>query len=184
MERKEILELVKKNVTNKNLFNHCLAVEAIMSATARELNNADEQKWAIAGLVHDIDYDMTADKPERHSIEGAQILKANGFDDDIIYAVRAHNEYHGLELKNPMDIALYSADPLSGLIVAAALINPAKKLGAIDAQFVLKRFKEKLFAKGANREQIATCTKLGITLERFVEIGLGAMQEISGEIGL
>ena len=184
MERKEILELVKKNVTNRNLFNHCLAVEAIMGASARELNNTDEQKWAIAGLVHDIDYDMTADKPERHSLEGAQILKANGFDDDIIYAVKAHNEYHGLELKSPMDIALYAADPLSGLIVAAALINPAKKLGAIDAQFVLKRFKEKLFAKGANREQILTCTKLGITLERFVEIGLGAMQEISGEIGL
>jgi len=184
MERKEILELVKKNVTNKNLFNHCLAVEAIMAATASELGIDDEKKWAIAGLVHDIDYDLTAGKPERHSLEGAKILEANGFDDDIIYAVKAHNEYHGLELKSFMDVALYAADPLSGLIVAAALINPAKKLCAIDVQFVLKRFKEKQFAKGANREQIANCIELGITLERFVEIGLGAMQEIAAEIGL
>jgi predicted hydrolase (HD superfamily) len=83
-----------------------------------------------------------------------------------------------------MDIALYAADPLSGLIVASALINPAKKLKAIDTQFVLNRFKEKLFAKGANRKQISACTKLGIELERFIEISLKSMQEIDTELGL
>src|SRR4030042_3160266 len=195
MEREKVLELVKKNVTNKNLFKHCLAVEAIMHATARKLNTInentnsdnkkiDEEKWAITGLVHDIDYDMTADDPAQHSLIGAEILAENGFDEEIIYAVKAHNGYHGLELKNPMDIALFAADPLSGLIVASALINPDKKLNAIDTRFVLNRFKEKLFAKGANREQISACTKLGIELERFIEIGLKSMQEIASDIGL
>jgi len=195
MEIEKVLELVKKNVTNRNLFKHCLAVEAIMRTTARELNtlakqevlgdfDADEEKWAITGLVHDIDYDMTADDPARHSVVGAKMLEENGFDEEIVYAVKAHNEYHGLELLNPMDIALYAADPLSGLIVASALINPAKKLKAIDTQFVLNRFKEKLFAKGANRGQISACAKLGIELERFIEIGLKSMQEIDTELGL
>ena len=195
MEREKVLELVKENVTNKNLFKHCLAVEAIMHTTARQLNTInkntnsdnkkiDEEKWAITGLVHDIDYDKTADDPAQHSLIGAKILAENGFDEEIIYAVKAHNGYHGLELKNPMDIALFAADPLSGLIVASALIIPAKKLNAIDTRFVLNRFKEKLFAKGANREQISACTKLGIELERFIEIGLKSMQEIAGDIGL
>lgn len=195
MEREKVFELVKKNVTNKNLFKHCLAVEAIMRATAIELNKInentnpgnkkiDEEKWAITGLVHDIDYDKTADDPTQHSLIGAKILAENGFDEEIIYAVKAHNGYHGLELKNPVDIALFAADPLSGLIVASALINPVKKLNAIDTRFVSNRFKEKLFAKGANREQISACTKLGIKLERFIEIGLNSMQEIAGDIGL
>ena len=195
MEREKVLELVKKNVTNKNLFKHCLAVEAIMHATARELNTInkntnldnkkiDEEKWAITGLVHDIDYDRTADDPAHHSLIGAETLQDNGFDEEIVYAVKAHNGYHGLELKNPMDIALFAADPLSGLIVASTLISPDKKLNAIDTRFVLNRFKEKLFAKGANREQISACAKLGIELERFIEIGLKSMQEIASDIGL
>ena len=106
MEREKVLELVKKNVTNKNLFKHCLAVEAIMRAIAMELNTVnentssdnkkiDKEKWAIAGLVHDIDYDTTADDPAQHSLIGAKILAENGFNEEIIYAVKAHNGYHG-----------------------------------------------------------------------------------------
>ena len=83
-----------------------------------------------------------------------------------------------------MDIALCAADPLSGLIVAAALINPEKKLSAIDSRFVLNRFREKLFAKGAKREQIMKCEALGLDIEEFIETGLASMQEIAEEIGL
>ena len=197
MDREEALKLVQKNVTNKNLFKHCLAVEAIMAAVAVKLNRINEGdtdngtkdandplKWAMAGLVHDIDYDSTADKPQQHSKKGAEMLAEYGFDSDIVYAVKAHNEVHGLPLKNPMDIALYAADPLSGLIVAAALINPAKKLSVIDGQFVLNRFREKLFAKGAKREQMMKCEALGISLEDFIETGLVAMQAIAADIGL
>jgi len=189
MDRSEILELVKNNVTNKNLFKHCLAVEAIMNGLAVELNtmqggDLNEKNWAIAGLVHDIDYDATFDNPKQHSLQGAQLLKELGFDEDIVYAVKVHNDCHGLELKSKMDIALFAADPLSGLIVASALINPEKKLKAIDTQFVLNRFKEKLFAKGAKREHILYCERLGLSLEEFVDIGLKSMQAVHSEVGL
>jgi putative nucleotidyltransferase with HDIG domain len=190
MERQEMLELVKEKINNKNLVNHCLAVEAIMKALAAELNkragneDLDEEKWATAGLVHDIDYAQTADDPQKHALIGAQLLEEMGFDEDIVHAVKAHNEIHGVPLESKMDIALYAADPISGLIVAAALIRPEKKLKAVNTRSVLKRFNEKAFARGANREQIMECQKIGLTLEEFIEISLSAMQGIDSEIGL
>jgi putative nucleotidyltransferase with HDIG domain len=190
MDRQEILQLVRDKIKNKNLVNHCLAVEAIMKDLAEELNKRsgsseyDVDKWAITGLVHDIDYAQTADDPKKHSLLGARILKGLGFEADIIKAVKAHNQAHGMPLESQMDIALYAADPVSGLIVAAALIRPEKKLSALNPQSVLKRFKEKAFAKGASREQIRTCEKLGISLEEFIGISLLAMKEIAEDIGL
>ncbi len=190
MNRQEMLELVKEKIKNKNLVNHCLAVEAIMKALAEELNKKagssenDIEKWAITGLVHDIDYAQTADNPEKHALLGAEILEDLGFDGDIVRAVKAHNQVHGIPLESQMDIALYAADPVSGLIVAAALIRPEKKLRALNAGSVLKRFGEKAFARGASRKQIRTCEKLGLTLEEFIDISLSAMKGIAGEIGL
>lgn len=190
MERQEMLELVKDKIKNKNLVNHCLAVEAIMKALAAELNDRagnsefDEEKWAVTGLVHDIDYVQTEGDPQKHSLIGAGILEELGFEQDIVHAVKAHNQAHGIPLESKMDTALYAADPISGLIVASALIRPEKKLAAIDAGSVLKRFKEKAFARGANREQIKYCEELGLTLEEFTGIALSAMQSIAGEIGL
>ena len=190
MDREKAYGLVKENIGNKNLIKHCLAVEAIMRGVARDLNKKegkdilDEDKWALTGLVHDIDYDKTADKPEEHSRIGADILEEYGFSEDIVYAVRAHNDMHGLPLKSKLDIALFSADPLSGLIVAAALIRPEKKIKAIDPGSVLKRFKEKAFAKGVSREQIMECEKLGFSREEFCSIALASMQEIDKDLGL
>lgn len=190
MDREEAYGLVKEHIGNKNLIKHCLAVEAIMRGIAKNLNQKegkdtfDEDKWALAGLVHDIDYDKTADNPENHSRIGAEILEEYGFDEDIVYAVKAHNDMHGLPLKSKFDIALFSADPLSGLIVAAALIRPEKKIKAINKKSVLKRFKEKAFAKGVNREQIMECEKLGLSLDDFCSIALVSMQDIDKELGL
>jgi putative nucleotidyltransferase with HDIG domain len=183
MNREEILQLVKKNVKNKNLLKHMLATEAVMKGLAEKLNQ-DIEKWGIAGLVHDIDYDKTYDDPYRHSIVGAEMLEELGFDEDIVYAVKVHNDAHGLERKSLIDKALYCSDPLTGLIVASALISPEKKLHAIDTQFVMNRFKEKSFAKGASREQIAACSDLGLELEEFINIGLDSMKKISKELGL
>ena len=112
----------------------CLAVEAIMKGLAAELNRRsggnefDEEKWAATGLVHDIDYRETENDPGKHGLIGAELLNKLGFEADIVHAVKAHNEIHGVPLESKMDIALYAADPLSGLIVAAALIRPEKKL--------------------------------------------------------
>jgi len=190
LERKEALKLLGEKIKNKNLIKHCLAVEAIMQEIASQLNKRnegrdfDEEKWAMAGLVHDIDYENTADEPEKHSLIGGQMLEDIGFDKDIIYAVKAHNDIHGLPLKSEMDIALYSADPLSGLIIAAALIRPEKNLKTLRAKSVLKRFNEKAFARGVSREQIKKCEALGFTLEEFIGISLAAMQKIDKELGL
>lgn len=183
MNRDFALTELKKRVTNKNLLKHMYAAEAIMRALAEKFDE-DPEKWGLAGLVHDIDYEETADSPSTHSIIGYDMLKDLGFDEDIAYAVKVHNDYHGLERKSLMDKALYAADPVTGLIVAGALINPAKKLDAIDRNFILNRFNEKSFARGANREQIKACSELGMSLEDFIDLSLDAMKGISGELGL
>lgn len=184
MNRERALTEVKQRVKNKNLLKHMLAVEAVMAGLARRLGQ-DEEKWALAGLVHDIDYQETADQPEQHSLRGAEILEGLGFASDIVQAVKVHNPAHGLKRESLLDKALHIADPLTGLIVAAALIHPEKKLASIDTGFVLNRFGEKQFARGANREQIALCqTELSLDLEEFIAIGLESMQNISDQLGL
>lgn len=184
MDREQAQEEVKKRVKNRNLLKHMYAVEAVMGQLARRLGGPEEQ-WALAGLLHDIDYEETADNPQRHSLVGGDILADLGVDEDIVYAVKVHNPAHGLERRTLMDSALHIADPLTGLIVAAALIHPVKKLAALDSQFVLNRFGEKQFARGANREQIALCQEeLGLGLEEFISLGLEAMQAIADDLGL
>lgn len=184
MNREQALREVKKRVKNRNLLKHMYAVEAVMRRLAKRLGGQEEQ-WALAGLLHDIDYEETAQDPAKHSLVGAEILSDLGVDPEIVWAVKVHNSAHGLERRSLLDSALHIADPLTGLIVAAALIHPEKKLAAIDTQFVLNRFGEKQFARGANREQIALCQEeLGMSLEEFVELGLEAMQAIAGDLGL
>lgn len=183
MNRQEALALLKEQVANGNLVKHSLAAEAIMGALARRLGE-DEETWRLAGLLHDIDYDATRDDPARHSREGSQFLAELGLDPRIVYAVLAHNGRHGAPRESKMDRALYAVDPLTGLITAAALIRKEKSLSLVTPQFVLGRFGEKGFARGANRPQIASCTELGLSLEEFITLGITAMQEISGELGL
>ena len=181
MDREKALELVKKHVKNRNLVKHMLAVEAVMKALAERLNE-DEEIWGLAGLLHDIDYDLTYDKPEKHSIVAMDILKDYDLPKEVLDAILAHSGKKKVETK--IERAIYAADPITGLIVAAALIHPEKKLSSIDTKFVLNRFKEKSFARGANREQIKSITELGISLEEFVDLSLRAMQGISDDLGL
>ncbi|GAW93198.1 HDIG domain-containing metalloprotein [Calderihabitans maritimus] len=183
MTRDQAWELLKRHLKNKNLRKHCLAVEAVMRRLAKHFGE-DEELWGLAGLLHDIDYEDTKDNPERHSQVGADLLAEEGLPEEVVYAVRAHNHYHGLPLKSLMDKALYATDPLTGLIVAAALIHPEKKLAAIDVPFLINRYKEKSFARGADRETIDYCSEMGLSLEKFMELGLEAMRGISNELGL
>ncbi|MGI6467510.1 MAG: HDIG domain-containing protein [Syntrophomonadaceae bacterium] len=183
MDRNEALELLKKHVKSQNLINHSLAVEAIMRGLARHLQE-DEESFGLAGLLHDIDYDQTADDPMRHSAIGAEMLAQMGLPEELCYAVKAHNDAHGLPRRTLLDHALYAADPASGFITAAALIRPDKQLSAVEMKSLRKRFKEKSFARGASREQMATCSELGMDLDTFLEIALQSMKKIAGEIGL
>ncbi len=181
MEREAALALVKQHVKTKNLIKHMLAAEAIMYHLAHHLGE-DEETWGLAGLLHDIDYEKTMDVPEEHALIGAKLLESEDVDPTIIQAVLAHAD-KGPRL-SMMDKALYATDPLTGLLVAAALIHPKKKLSAIDVEFVLNRFKEKSFARGADRDIISTCTDIGLELQEFIDLGLRAMQGISKELGL
>jgi len=181
MDRDEALRLVKENVKNRNLVKHMMATEAVMAALAGRFGE-DASAWGLAGLLHDIDYDSTFGDFPRHGFKSAEILEDKGVDEAILHAIKAHPGHVPAETR--MAKALYAVDPLSGLIVAAALIHPDKKLGSIDAQFVLNRFNEKLFAKGANRQQIKTCETLGMSLEEFVQVAVSAMQGVSSELGL
>ncbi|MGE5558600.1 MAG: HD domain-containing protein [Bacillota bacterium] len=182
MDREEALKLVGEKVSNENLRKHMLAVEFVMRGLAGRFDT-DEEKWGLAGLLHDLDYDLTYDKPDQHGILSSQWLEEMGMDPEIAYAVKAHGK-HQFERKSLMDKALYAADPVTGLVVAAALIHPEKRLASLTPDFVINRFHEKSFAKGANREQIRTAEELGLSLEEFIGIALKAMQERSGELGL
>lgn len=181
MNREEALQLVKKHVPQKNLVKHMLAAEAVMKALARKFGE-DEEKWGLAGLLHDVDYAETADKPEIHAVRSAEILREQGVDEDIIHAILGHNDK--AERDTLMSKALYAVDPLTGFLVACALMTSEKKLRDVDVGFALRRFKEKSFARGASREQMMACEELGLSLEEFFDIGIKAMQEISGELGL
>ncbi|HDD64902.1 MAG TPA: HDIG domain-containing protein [Firmicutes bacterium] len=180
MEREEAIRLLKSKIKNKNLIKHSLAVEACMRKLARYFGE-DEEMWGLCGLLHDLDYEDAKLNPEIHGYKTAEYLKGK-VPEVVIDAIISHPGHKERETK--MAKALYCVDPLTGLIVACALILPEKKLEKIDKKFVLNRFKEKRFAAGANREQIKECEKLGFSLEEFIEICLSAMKSISDQLGL
>jgi len=181
MKREDALQLLHDHLKNRNLVKHCLAVEACMKALAVQLGH-DPEPWGLAGLVHDLDYETTEKSPELHTVETARILEGLGVDPAVVHAVRAHAGKAACE--SPMDWAIYSVDPLTGLIIAAALMHPTKKITAIDLEFVKRRYKEKHFARGARREEIEQSVNLGLDLDTFIAISLAAMQGIAGELGL
>jgi putative nucleotidyltransferase with HDIG domain len=184
MRREEAFNLVKQHISNQNLIKHSLAVEAIMRVLA-EYFGENKEKWGLAGLLHDIDYEKTKADPTQHSLVGAEMLEDLGLDKEICQAIKVHNETHGILPQTLMEKALYVVDPLTGLIVAATLVLPSKKIADLTPENVLNRFKEKAFARGANREIIKKCQEyLNLSLENFVKIGLKAMQSISSELGL
>lgn len=184
MDRQKALSLIKKYLSNENLIKHCLACEAAMIKLAEKLNE-DRQIWGLAGLLHDLDYEITKNEPQKHTLVTAEILKANGVSEEVIEIIKGHNADNlGIEIKKRGQRALYVVDPTTGFIVAATLMHPTKKIKNLDLQFLMNRFKEKSFARGANREQIKKCEELGLTLEEFLLLVLEAMQGIAGEIGL
>ncbi len=183
MTREEAMESVRANVENGNLIKHMLATEAVMRALARRLGE-DGEEWGLTGLLHDIDVELTAGDMSSHSRLGADLARELGASEAMTHAILCHNEAHGASRISKLDKALYCVDPLSGLIIAAALINPDKKLASLKAASVKKRFKEKSFAAGANREQIAQCSELGVEVDELIALGVKALQEIASDLGL
>jgi len=181
MKREEASELVKKYLKNKNLVKHCLAVEACMKAVASRLSQGEE-KWGLAGILHDLDYELTEKSPELHTTETVKIIKELGIEPEVIQAIQAHAGK--VPCQTHMDWAIFSIDPLTGLIIAATLMHPTKKLKDIDLEFLKRRYKEKSFARGARREEIEECKNIGLELDEFLSICLRAMQSIDKDLGL
>ena len=183
MNREEALGSIKDNVENENLIKHIIATEAIMRALARRFGE-DEGEWGLTGLLHDIDVELTEGDMTSHSKLGADLAQELGASEAMAHAILCHNERHGVSSETKLDKALFCADPLTGLITAAALVRPDRKLAGLEAKSVKKKFKEKGFAAGANREQIALCSEIGLELDDFIELGLEAMKGIAADLGL
>ena len=179
LSREKAIEMVREKVSNENLVRHMIGVGVIMRDLALHLNEP-VQRWELAGILHDIDLGQTDDM-SIHGNLGASWLEEMGFDQEFCDAVRAHAGH--VQADSQMAKALFAVDQLSGLIVACALVK-GKKLGNVTPSTVMKRFKEKRFAAGANRESILTCESIGLNLAAFVELALPAMQSIAGEIDL
>ncbi len=155
------------------------AIEAL--ARHFDLADTDIERWALAGLLHDLDYAQTAEDFERHGVITAELL-AGQVDNEMLHAILAHADKAPRE--SLMDRALYAADPTTGFIVAAALVRPDKSLANVEVRSLLKRWKEKAFARGASREQMAACEEIGLSREEFLQLSLEAMQTRAAEIGL
>lgn len=186
MDREAALLLLREHVSQTNLLKHCLATEAIMRGLARRLGE-DEELWGMIGLLHDLDFEETKDAPTRHTLVATGILEEKGFSPEFTRAIRSHNErVDGWQRSEPVDYALTSAENVTGLIVAAALVRPEKegKLEHVEVSSLRKRMKEKAFARNVDRDAVCQCEKLGLSLDEFLRISLDAMREIREQLGL
>ena len=183
LTRKDALSLVGSSVKNNRILCHMLAVEAIMRGLARNLNE-DEELWGLTGLLHDIDYEKTKEKPEKHAVIAEELLKGR-VSEDVTRAIKAHNfQYTKVNPETKMEKALVACDALSGLLIACALVMPSKKLEEVNVKTVAKKFKDKDFARGADRGRIALCEETGVKRESYFQIALVALKDISHELGL
>ena len=154
MSRDQTLEFLKNHVKTEMLMKHLYTVEASMRGYARKFGG-DEERWAIAGLLHDFDWEICP-TPQDHPTYGAQILRDHGYPEDIVRAVLTHGEHTGIPRESQMEHTLFAVDELSGFIRAVALVRPSKSLDDVAPRSVRKKMKDKAFAKDVSREDIRT----------------------------
>ena len=183
MSRDSAFELLQQHTTSDSLIKHMLAVEACMRAYAVKFGE-DEAKWGIVGLLHDFDYEMHPNPPD-HPEKGAAILKANGYPDDVIYAIRSHAEYTGCPRNSRMDKTLFACDELAGFITAVTLVRPDKKIRGLEPRSVRKKMKDKAFARSVNRDDIVrSAQELDVELDEHIAFCIRAMEGASERLGL
>lgn len=184
MDRERAIELLEKYIKNERMRNHCYASEAVLRALAQKLGR-DADQWGIAGLLHDIDVEITDADPKRHALEAVPILESEGMDPESVEAIKLHNEEAaGIPRTKELHHALAAGETITGLIVATTLVYPDKKLASVKPNSVVKRMKQKAFAASVNRDTIRECEKIGIPLHEFAELAIHAMQGISTRLGL
>jgi len=184
MTRAEALTLIREYVKNENLVRHMLAVEAAMAAYAKKFDE-DEERWRVAGLLHDFDWEIHPTVPD-HPMKGAEILRERGVDEDMIQTVISHANFSGIHRDNNIKKALFACDEITGLITTVALVRPSKSIMDVEVKSIKKKFKEKSFAAGVNREEVEQgAAELGVDLwEEHIPVVLQAMQSIAAELGL
>jgi uncharacterized protein len=183
LTRKEAYELLRKNLRTDNLLKHSLAVEVILQAMAKKFGE-DEELWALTGLLHDLDYDFTKNEPERHSLTTVKVLE-DLLPEEGLNAIKAHNYQYTAQIPQTyLDRSLIAADAVSGLIIAAALVMPSKKLADVTPKTLLDKFKDKSFAAGCNRKRIELCADMELELPMFLELSLNALKNIADSLGL
>jgi len=187
---KQSQDLLTQHIKDPITKLHCRESEAIMRELAKHFGE-DEERWGIIGLLHDIDWELTKDKTEEHCVKCVDILKDAGASEFLIETIISHAYGHPLneDLKNKkrstqLQYCLAAAETLTGLIIAAVLVRPDKKLSNLELKSLKKKFKTKSFAAKCNREMILECEKVGLSLDEFLEIGLTALQGIAGELGM
>ncbi len=183
MTRNEAFKTVNEFVKNQNLIKHMLAVEASMAAYAKKFGE-DEERWRAAGLFHDFDWEIHPTL-EEHPQKGSEILRQRGVDEDMIRTILSHADHTGIPRKKKIDKALHACDDITGLIVAVALVRPSKKLSKVTLKSIKKKWKQKEFAKGVNRQEVEEAAEeLGVELWDHVQTVLDAMKGICDELGL
>jgi len=186
LPKESALELVREHVKRGNLIKHVMAVEVIMRALAKELGK-DEELWGLAGLLHDLDFDETYNYAKRHGLRSVEIIEEEmpgRVPEEVMGAIKSHNQHSGRTPRDEIDFALLASDAVSGLVIAAALGLPSKKLADLKPENVARRFRERDFAERCNRENMILCEKLGLSKERLFEVSLKALQGIHNELGL
>ena len=189
MAKDDALKILDELKNSPNMKKHGLAVGFAMRALYDYFKQSDQNPemtrddWEIVGILHDADYEITGKSLELHTEETTKKLKEQNADQLIIDAIRGHCDK--APRNSLMAKSVYAVDELTGLIIAAALVQPDKKLKSVTVDSVLRKLKDKSFAAGANRDQIKTCeTEINIPLEEFIELTLKAMQDRSAEIDL
>ena len=185
LSREEAMELLKEHVTSENLMKHSLATEAVIRKLAERLGE-DPEVWGLVGLVHDVDFDKTKNEPTRHTLVGAEILRARGIPEEYVRAIVSHNEETPgwTPRETRLEHALAASEAITGLVVATALVMPDKKLAGVKPRSVKKRMKMTAFARNVDRSAIMECEETGVPIIDFCALAVEAMQGISNELGL
>lgn len=184
LPREEALALLRKYVKNEKMIAHSLASEVVMHAVAMHLGR-NAEAWSQAGLLHDLDVEVTNADAYIHGPEAAKWLAEMGIDSDIVDAIGMHNEIaSGKERTTEFQHALAAGETITGLVMATALVYPDKKIASVKTKSVVKRMKEKAFAASVKRENILECEMIGIPIDQFAALAIAAMTEIADEIGL
>ena len=186
--RADALSLMHEYTRSQSLRTHMLAVEAAMRAYA-EKKGEDVERWGLAGLMHDFDYERfpnDAHSPtEEHPSEGVRILRARGWPEDILEAIMGHALYTNTPRVTPMAKTLFAVDELTGLITATALVRPSKSVHEVEAKSVRKKMKDKAFARGVSREDVINgAAELGVDLDEHIAFVIAAMQRSADALGL